>query len=367
MIWRCGAFLGLLLAAFLMAGPRGATAHETTRSYLTLERDGRDLDARLRVAFRDIEVVAWMDEDLDGRITWGEARQRLDMVDAYVESSLSVASGGACDLTRTSADASTSGGVAYLDLLYTGRCPNAGAPLNVSSRLFTEVDPDHRMFLQASIGGAETSTVLSRTDPSVELSGDGGGASGSFLSYFRSGIEHLLSGADHLVFLLVLMLPAVSTSAGARQAALRVVTAVTGFTLAHALTLTAAATEMLRPPTGLIEVLIALSIIVTAADNVRPFIPAPRAGIAAFFGLIHGFGFATALGTLQLEGYGLAVALVGFNLGLEAAQVGIVLLTMPALYMLGGGRWLLWLGSGAAGLIGLWWLWVRLAPMLFGG
>ena len=97
--------------------------------------------------------------------------------------------------------------------------------------------------------------------------------------------------------------------------------AVTGFTLAHALTLTAATTELLRPPTDLIEALIALSIVVTAADNVRPFIPAPRAAVAAFFGTIHGFGFASALGALQLTGGGLAVALVGFNLGIEAAQV----------------------------------------------
>ena len=144
-------------------------------------------------------------------------------------------------------------------------------------------------------------------------------------SYFRSGVEHLMGGPDHLVFLLALMLPAVCVAGGAGRAALGVLTAVTGFTLAHALTLTAATTELLRPPTDLINMLIALSIVITAADNVRPFIPAPRAAVAAFFGIIHGFGFASALGALQLTGAGLAVALVGFNLGIEAAQVGVVL------------------------------------------
>ena len=115
-------------------------------------------------------------------------------------------------------------------------------------------------------------------------------------------------------------------------------TAATGFTLAHALTLTAATTELLRPPADLVNALVALSIVITAADNLRPFIPAPRAAVAAFFGTIHGFGFASALGAMQLTGSSLALALVGFNLGIEAAQVGLILLTMPALYMLGGGR-----------------------------
>jgi len=346
----------LLLAAGLAAGPRPAAAHETTRSYVRLEREGGDVEARLRVAFRDIEVVAWMDEDLDGRITWGETRRRLDVVDAYVRSGFSLQAGGGCELRRVGAGASTSAGIAYLDLDYRGRCPDAAAPLTVRSELLTEIDPDHRTFLQASLGGAVSSTMLSSASPSATLEGDTGGIAGSFLGYFRAGVDHLMGGADHLVFLLALMLPAVSAAGTARKAALGVLAAVTGFTVAHALTLTAAATELLRPPASLVEALIALSIVVTAADNVRPFIPAPRAAVAALFGTIHGFGFASALGTLQLTGAGLATALVGFNLGIEAAQVAVVLVVLPALCMLGRGRSLLWGGSAAAGAAGGWWL-----------
>ena len=356
----------LLAVAGLAAGPPAASAHETTRSYVTLEREGRSVEARLRLAFRDIEVVAWMDEDLDGRITWGEARRRLDLVDAYVRSGFSLQAGGACALTHVGSGASSSAGIAYLDLRYRGRCPDAEAPLTARSQLLTEIDPDHRTFLQATVGGASTSTMLSAASPSIALDGDAGGVAGSFPGYFRAGIEHLMGGADHLVFLLALMLPAVCAAGAARSAALGVLTAVTGFTLAHALTLTASATELLRPPSGLVEALVALSIVITAADNVRPFIPAPRAAVAALFGTIHGFGFASALGSLQLTGVGLATALVGFNLGIEAAQVAVVLIVMPALYVLGNGRLLLWGGSAAAGAVGSWWLWTRLAPHLLG-
>lgn len=356
-------FVVALLLAFA-GGPAGAppaAAHETTRSYVTVERAGGSIEARLRLAFRDVEVVAWMDDDLDGRITWGEARNRLDVVDAYVRSGLSLDSGGVCTLTRVGSDASTSAGIAYLDLRYRGRCPDSTAPLTLRSRLFSDIDPDHRTFVSATAAGGSTSAILSAANPSIALEGDGGG-SASFVGYFRAGIEHLVGGTDHLVFLLALMLPAVCAGGAGRGTALGVLTAVTGFTLAHALTLTASATELLRPPAGLVEVLIALSIVITAADNVRPFIPAPRVAVAALFGTVHGFGFASALGSLQLTGVGLATALVGFNLGIEAAQVVVVLLVMPALYLLGAGRLLLWSGSAAAGAVGSWWLLARLAP-----
>ena len=348
-----------LLALIMLAG-NPAGAHETTRSYVTLSREGPLVSMQVRMAFRDIEVVVWMDEDLDGQITWGEATRRLDAVAAYVGAAISLTSGGICTLARSGADALDSGGIAYLDLTMAGRCGDAATPLVIRSRLFAEVDPDHRTFLTATAGGTTTTALLSASNPELTLSGATGGLARSFANYFRAGVEHLLGGADHLIFLLILMLPAVTSGGTARRAALGVLGAVTGFTLAHAITLTAATTELLRPPTRIIEILIAASIIVTAIDNVRPFIPAPRAAVAAFFGIIHGFGFATALAGLHLTGGGLAVALVAFNLGIEAAQIIVVLVTLPALYMLGGGRVLLWLGSGAAGLIGLYWLVIRI-------
>lgn len=177
-------------------------------------------------------------------------------------------------------------------------------------------------------------------------------------------MEHFLAGTDHIVFLLVLILPVVAASGALRGRILSVVAAVTGFTIAHALTLTAAATDLLRPPSALIESLIALSILVTAVDNVRPFIPGPRAALAAFFGTIHGFGFATALSALLLNSGDFAVALLGFNLGIEAAQVGVVLLAVPALALLGGGRWIVQVGSAAAAVVAGVWLWQRLPPLV---
>ena len=341
-----------------------AAAHETTRSYLTLARDGAALQADFRIAFRDIEVAVWMDEDLDGSITWGEAKRRLDAVSGYILAGVSADAGGPCQLARTGAAASETGGVAYLDLTFAGTCPSASAPLSLTSHLFGEIDPDHRMFVSAPSKGITTTALLSSKSPNVLLTPGAGGWLASFLHYVRAGVEHLLGGPDHLVFLLALILPAICGPLGARKAAAGVLAAVTGFTLAHALTVTAAMTEILRPPSALIEIVIAASILITAIDNVRPFLPAPRAAVAAFFGIFHGFGFASALGALQLTGGGFVAALVGFNLGIELAQVALVLLVMPVLYLIGAGRWMLWLGSAAAGFAALWWMFLRISPLV---
>jgi HupE / UreJ protein len=349
------AFLMLL---FLLSP---AAAHETTRSYLTLARDQATLTADIQLALRDLEVVVWLDADLDGRIIWGEAKARLPAITAYVTAGLALDAGGACTLTPAATDVTANGGVDYLQLAFTATCPDATAPLTLRSRLFAELDPDHRLFLTASDNGRTTTSVLGPQTPSVTLAATAGGAMATFRAYVQAGAEHLVGGADHIVFLLVLMLPAIASTASPRAAATGVLLAATGFTIAHALTLTAATLEVLRPRSDVIEVLIALSIVVTAADNIRPFIPAPRAAVAAFFGLIHGFGFATVLGGLSLSSGTLALALFGFNIGIELAQIAVILVTMPALYMLRGGRVLVWMGSGAAIFLGLYWAGLRVA------
>ncbi len=351
----------LLCLMLLLCTPMMAAAHETTRSYLTLGRDQGTLTLNLRLAYRDIDVAVWLDADMDGRVTWAESQVRLPDVLTYVQSRLTFDAGGPCTLMQAGAGVSINGGIDYMDLHLAGQCPDATAPLTVRSQLFVELDPEHRLFLTVQGDGLSTTSVLGPQRTFMTIAAQSSGVLATFLSYLRAGVEHLLGGADHIVFLMVLMLPAVATTANPRRAALGVLMAATGFTIAHALTLSAATLQVLRPRSDVIEALVALSIIVTAADNIRPFLPAPRAVVAAFFGLIHGFGFATVLGGLSLSSGTLAIALLGFNIGIELAQIGIILVTMPALYMLRGGRVLLWAGSGAAIAIGLYWCALRVA------
>jgi hypothetical protein len=358
-------FLMLAVLLHLMVPP-AAQAHETTRSYLTIARAEDALRITLSMAFRDLEVAVWLDDNLDGQITWAEVQLRQTALNAYAAAALQFDAGGNCPVRAVDQAVSETGGLAYLDLEFSASCPDARADLTVSSRLFADVDPDHRIFLtMINQGQTPISRMLGPQPSQTRLAGMDAGAWGLFATYVQAGALHLAGGADHIMFLLVLMLPAVAGTGPARQAALRVLLAATGFTLAHALTLSAASFGILRPNTDVIAFLVALSIILTALDNLRPFIAAPRSVVAAFFGLIHGFGFASVLSGSALSSGGLFLALLGFNLGIELAQIALVLVTMPALFMLQAGRPLVWIGSSVAAVAGLYWAGLSLKGWLF--
>lgn len=163
-----------------------------------------------------------------------------------------------------------------------------------------------------------------------------------FASIFRRGMHHIADGPDHLLFLLALLLPApllVSGSrwvgfAGVRQSLLQILRVVTAFTIGHSITLALAALGAMHVPSRPIEVLIAVSILVSAVHALRPIFPGREAGIAAFFGLIHGLAFATSLGQLGLGWWQRVVSILGFNLGIEAMQLIVVVATMPSLMLL---------------------------------
>jgi hypothetical protein len=159
---------------------------------------------------------------------------------------------------------------------------------------------------------------------------------------FHLGMRHIAEGTDHLLFLLALLLPApllVSGShwsgfAGPRHCLLRILKVVTAFTAGHSITLALAALGVVRVPSRPIEVLIAVSIFVSAAHALRPIFPGREAGIAAFFGLIHGLAFATTLGQLGLGRWDRVTSILGFNLGIETMQLIVVAAAMPSLVLL---------------------------------
>lgn len=347
----------LCAVLILVLLPCLAAAHETTRSYLTVTRSGAALQADLRIAFRDLAALMWMDSDLDGALTWAEVAARRDEIAVYATARLDLRAGGPCRLALAGSGMSWSAGIGYQDLRFDGSCPGADAPLTVASRLLDDIDPDHRLFLTVSGGSAPAATVLGRDSPPFAVPVQGLPAGQILADYFAAGVQHLLGGPDHIAFLLLLVLPAVSGALAAGAAAWQVLAAVTAFTLAHALTLSAATLTVLRPPPDLIGALVALTVIVTAADNLRPLLPGPRAAAAAFFGLIHGFGFAGVLADTGLTGGGFATALLAFNLGIEAGQVAVLAATAFALAALRLGRGLVVAGSLAGAAVGGYWLW----------
>lgn len=162
----------------------------------------------------------------------------------------------------------------------------------------------------------------------------------------RFGFHHVLDGADHLLFLFTLLLPASCVVAGRRWrqeqglalSARKILHVVTAFTLGHSLTLAATSLRWITVPSRPVEVLVAVSVAVSAAHAIRPFVQGGEPFIAATFGLVHGLAFAGILHSLGFMGRTSLVALLSFNIGIEFAQLAVVLLVMPSLYALTTGR-----------------------------
>jgi hypothetical protein len=180
-------------------------------------------------------------------------------------------------------------------------------------------------------------------------------------------MHHIWIGYDHMLFLISLLLPAVLARrehawqpvASLRSALLGVLAVVTAFTVSHSITLTLAALDMIGLPSRLVESGIALSVLLASLNNIWPIVTRRGWVLAFCFGLVHGFGFASVLGDLGLPRDALALALAGFNIGVEIGQLAVVLAVVPLIYILRNARFyrsgILVGGSSAIALIaGVW-------------
>ncbi len=151
-------------------------------------------------------------------------------------------------------------------------------------------------------------------------------------SFFFLGVEHIVTGYDHLLFLLALIL------CGGNL--VQLVKIITAFTLAHSITLAAAALNIITLPSVLVEAVIALSIAYVAFENLYPRYAISRRWTISFvFGLMHGFGFSSVLREIGLPQDNLIWSLLNFNLGVEAGQLVAVALVLPALFWLRKTAW----------------------------
>jgi len=169
--------------------------------------------------------------------------------------------------------------------------------------------------------------VLTLDHPVLRIYAHGrAGALAVLRTFVPAGIHHIAIGPDHILFVLGLLL-----LGGGVARLLKIVSA---FTVAHSITLTLAALGLVHVPSRVVEPLIALSIVFVAFETLRHAAHDRRATLAFGFGLVHGFGFASVLADLGLPRGALALALAGFNIGVEIGQLSIVLLVVPLIYLL---------------------------------
>jgi hypothetical protein len=174
------------------------------------------------------------------------------------------------------------------------------------------------------------------------MSGSWSDAWTAFASMVPRGMRHIAEGTDHLLFLLVLLLPAPLIAVGGRWGAhggprygvMRLLRIVTAFTIGHSITLALAATNVVTAPSRPVEVLIAVSILVSAIHAIRPLFPGREEFVAGAFGLVHGLAFATMIAGYGIDTWHTALTVFGFNVGIELMQLTVVGLTVPWLFLL---------------------------------
>jgi hydrogenase/urease accessory protein HupE len=320
--------LALALAALVIAAP--SRAHDVGISRGVYSVAGAVVSAELTFSRREIlGAVPDLDPDRDGVMMQEEVDRARAAIERAIVARVDVkGDGAACPGSLREATLVEEDGITVRAAY---RCPAPPAKARVELSMLDDLPHGHRHIARAEAPAGEH--VLFRSSRSLDLTGGSGavssdGASGSepssspgFLGFFLMGIEHILLGYDHLVFLLGLVL------VGGRLRSMLLV--ITAFTVAHSITLGVAALGLFRPSPSVIEPLIALSIAYVGVENFFVKDAEKRWRITLPFGLIHGFGFAGALGEIRLPAPEIPVALVSFNLGVEVGQVAVLALVLP--------------------------------------
>ena len=285
--------------------------------------DGRILYGDLGMAGRELgRLLPAIDTDGDGAISTEELTAAHDAVARALLGGLTVTvDGQTCAGTLARAWALEAEGGVVFQVRYV--CPEAPDRLTLAMPLLDALAPGHRHMARLFRGGKAQVKVLDRTHATWALDGAGTTSSAAAMAWsmLKVGIEHILTGADHLVFLLGLILVG-----GSLRSLVGVVSA---FTVAHSLTLALAALSIFTPSPRLVEPAIALSIAYVGLENLFVTDASKRWRITFPFGLIHGFGFAGALREIALPRAQVPIALVSFNLGVELGQLAVLSLALP--------------------------------------
>jgi hydrogenase/urease accessory protein HupE len=349
---------------FLLISALTAQAHDPGLSSATITVGNRRIDLLLGFAQRDVESVLATfggQSEIQSREGFGAVRSQLESLAAR-ETSLHLEDAPAVP-NQTVAKRKDRQNIEIL--LSFSR--TSGSRLVLVSKLIERLPFGHREFVSIKTDNGVTlgEAILSRNANSFQIglpaarSIASANGSPSFFAFLLLGVEHILTGYDHLLFLFGLLIVC--------RDARSILTVISCFTIAHSITLALATLGVVRLPASVVEPLIAATIVYVSFENLMRGDAAKWRWLITFsFGLVHGLGFADALREFGIGSgrFGIILPLVGFNLGVEIGQLSVAAVVLPIFWQIGKNPGLMrqWASvcSAAVTVAGSYWLLERI-------
>lgn len=325
----------ILTLSFVLLFTQQTAAHEINTSYSIVEIQGVQLTYTLTLDQTEIDKIIDLDENGDRVVSGDELLASLDRIYTHFEKKVTVIfAGDPLELERGQGNVAEDGlGNVFVNLTFKKKLQYQPWKLTIQLSIFDDLGPQHKN-LAKIINGEEIQQAIFTVDGPRQVFLFEGGSSSPFAhasQFLKLGVEHIVIGYDHILFLMGLIIIGGSFW--------NLVKIVTSFTVAHSVTLILAALQIVTIPSRLVESVIALSIVYIALENFFIKKSDERWLITFIFGLMHGFGFAGVLRELGLPSEGLAVSLLSFNVGVEIGQFVIIALTFPLIYHITKTRW----------------------------
>jgi len=342
-------FAALACFFFLVAAPP-ATAHDRIHSFshAVIMAKGDTVDYYLNLPPASL---ALLHEDVDDEVS--------ELIDFFRMQIRVMTSNQECPLTSLTNAPPLKSGDRIIDLQF--KCPGDVTDLTITSSLLLDLDESHTQFLRLAPPDDPRQVlheaVLTESNMSFHAVDVKTGNSSSLeraIAFVKLGVEHLLTGYDHILFLLTVVVGI---------SFIESLKAVTSFTLAHSLTMALAFLGAISLPSSVVEPLIAVTVIVVAIENIMRKNVRRRWIWTFFFGLVHGLGFVGALKLMTISRSELVLSLVSFNVGIELGQLLVLLLAVVALHYARRYAWYARFNRGfsaGVGLLGFVWLGQRL-------
>jgi hydrogenase/urease accessory protein HupE len=327
---------GAILAVLFSLLPlQYAKAHDPGLSSLAIRQRTNGLEATLTLAVRDASQVAELDANHDGTVTQVEFARSRWQLEAAVGGEVLIAADSKvrkAQFIRSHLDQNNNVEV-RLDFGAT-----VFSSLEIQSKIIRSLPLGHRQYLEVQNSRGETTfeQLLSAAADraTVEMPRNNASMAGfeivsSFTNFLTLGVKHILTGYDHLLFLLGLLVVA--------RGFFSSLSIITSFTIAHSITLAAATFNLAHIPSRIVEPLIAASIVYVGIENLlRSDVPKARQLVTFGFGLIHGFGFASVLREMGIGAGtdGIALPLLSFNVGVELGQIMVSAVALPIIWKL---------------------------------